>query len=367
LRILGDRNPKLSLRAYLLGVQNLANSNRRRGLASLRLRQARLAVFYFLLIKKNNKMIVTTDTMSPAVLKYYSRGLLATPQASFIHTLAANQRTMPKNSGKYLRMKRYDALSTAMVPLGNTGVTPPSSNLVANYLDVEVQFYGQWLEINEQCQLTSQDDVLNAATIRLGVSMRETEDQLTRDILAAGATALNAVAGVNGDVPTELTESDFSAVTTTLRNQNARTITDNILGENRFGTAPVRDAFLGLTSTKAITDLNAMNNFINKNNYGNANMGLPAEEGSIGNVRVLVSSKGHYASNASLLGANVYSCFIVGRDAYTIVKQDGYTSSFLYGAPVAPLYLNATIGWKMAYAGRVTNDEFIANLKFTLR
>ena len=95
-------------------------------------------------------MILTTDTMSPAVLKYYSRGLLATPQASYIHTLAASQRTMPKNSGQILRMKVYDPLDSAMVPLGNTGVTPPSSDLVARYLDVAVQFYGQWIEINEQ-------------------------------------------------------------------------------------------------------------------------------------------------------------------------------------------------------------------------
>lgn len=311
-------------------------------------------------------MIVTTDTMSPAVLKYYSRGLLATPTASFIHTLGADKRTMPRNSGKYLRMKEYEALSTAMVPLGNTGVTPPSTNLTATYKDVEVKFYGQWIEINEQCQLTNQDDVLNSATIRLGVSMRETEDELTRDVLAAGATRINAVAGVNGDTPTELTESDFADVVTTLRDQDARTITDNILGENRFGTAPVRDAFLGLTSTKAISDINEMSMFINKNNYGNANMGLPAEEGSIGNVRILVSSKGHYDANSSTLGADTYSCFIVGREAYAIVNQDGYTSSFLYGSPRPPLYLNATVGWKMAYAGRITSDQFIANLRFTL-
>ena len=95
-------------------------------------------------------------------------------------------------------------------------------------------------------------------------------------------------------------------------------------------------------------------------------MGLPAEEGSIGNVRMFVSSKGHYTSEDSALGADKYSCFVIGRDAYTIVNQDGFTSSFLYGAPRPPLYMNATVGWKMAYAGRITNDQFIANLRFTL-
>ena len=180
--------------------------------------------------------IVTMDNMSPAVLKYYSRGLLATPVANFIYTLAADKRTMPRNSGRIMRMKAYDGLPSATVPLSTGGETPPSANLVATYVEAEIEFYGQWIEVNEQVQLSSQDDVLNGATLRLGVSMRETEDELTRDILAAGATQINATAGVNGDTPTEITENDVNAVVTTLRDQDARTITDNILGEDRFQT-----------------------------------------------------------------------------------------------------------------------------------
>jgi len=38
---------------------------------------------------------------------------------------------MPRNGGTTLRMRRYNPLSTAMVPLGNTGVTPPAQNLTA--------------------------------------------------------------------------------------------------------------------------------------------------------------------------------------------------------------------------------------------
>lgn len=40
--------------------------------------------------------------------------------------------------------------------------------------------------------------VLNEGSRRLGVSLRQTEDQLTRDMLQATASFINCVGGVNG-------------------------------------------------------------------------------------------------------------------------------------------------------------------------
>ena len=72
--------------------------------------------------------------------------------------------------------------------------------------------------------------------------MRQTEDQLTRDMLAATAAFINCTSGVNGDNPTEITRPDVDEVVRTLLDNNAYTVLDNIEGEDRFGTAPVRDA-----------------------------------------------------------------------------------------------------------------------------
>ena len=49
---------------------------------------------------------------------------------------------MPRNGGTTLRMRRYNPLATAMVPLGNTGVTPPAQNLTAVDIDAKISFYG---------------------------------------------------------------------------------------------------------------------------------------------------------------------------------------------------------------------------------
>ena len=78
-------------------------------------------------------------------------------------------------------------------------------------------------------------ECLNECAARLGVSLRQTEDQLTRDMLAGTAAFINCVGGFNGDNPTEITRSDVDVVVRTLLNNNAYTIMDNIEGEDKFG------------------------------------------------------------------------------------------------------------------------------------
>lgn len=78
---------------------------------------------------------------------------------------------MPRNGGRFLRMRRYNPLPTALVPLGNTGVTPPAVPLTAIDIDAEISFYGQYIQLNEQVTLQNQDPVLNESAARLGVSL----------------------------------------------------------------------------------------------------------------------------------------------------------------------------------------------------
>jgi N4-gp56 family major capsid protein len=76
--------------------------------------------------------------------------------------------------------------------------------------------------------LQSQDPVLNEAAARLGVSLRQTEDELTRNMLASTASFINCTGGVNGDSPTEITRTDVDTVVATLSDNDAHTISDNI-------------------------------------------------------------------------------------------------------------------------------------------
>lgn len=84
---------------------------------------------------------------------------------------------MPRNGGTTYRMRRYNPLGTATVPLGNSSVTPPAQQLTAVDIDAQMSFYGTYVKISEQVTLTSQDPVLNEAARRLGVSLNTLGDK----------------------------------------------------------------------------------------------------------------------------------------------------------------------------------------------
>lgn len=68
---------------------------------------------------------------------------LQSNRLNMIHKIPAMKKQMPRNGGTTLRMRRYNPLNTAMVPLGNSGVTPPPQNLTAVDIDARINFYGK--------------------------------------------------------------------------------------------------------------------------------------------------------------------------------------------------------------------------------
>jgi N4-gp56 family major capsid protein len=187
-------------------------------------------------------------------------------------------------------------------------------------------------------------------------------------MLASTASFINCTGGVNGDVPTEITRSDVNTVVQALLGNNAYTIMDNIEGEDKFGTAPVRDAYFALTHTDMTSSLDSVAGFTQKNQYPAPMNALRSEWGAVGNLRFLISSIGSITQNGSSSGANVYNIFCVGMEAYACIEQDGYSASFIYRPPIydGPLALNASVGYKFAEVPRITNDLWVINLRATL-
>ncbi len=314
-------------------------------------------------------MSVTTTSVLPApVQQSFSFKLLSVPVPYMIHKIPAELKAMPRNGGTTLRMRRYNPLATAPVPLGNSGITPAPQTLTALNIDAQIDFYGTYILMNEQVTLQNQDPALNEAAQRLGVSLRQTEDQLMSSMLASTSAFFNCVGGSDGDNPTEITRSDVDTIVKTLRGNNAYSFVTGVEGENRFGTAPVRDAYFGLGHTNLIGQLDNVNGFIQKWNYPNQQNTLDSEWGTIANIRFLLSSIGSITPNASLLGNDVYNIFCVGRESYAAIEQDGYSCQFIYRPPIydGPLSQNCSVGYKFAEVPKILNDQWLLNLRCTL-
>lgn len=222
---------------------------------------------------------------------------------------------------------------------------------------------------NSNCTLINEDPVLNEAAARLGQSLRETEDQLVRDMLLSTASFVNCVGGTNGDNPTEIARSDIDAVIATLQGNNAEFLSELIEGENKFGTGPVRDCYFAMASTSLIGQLENIQGFIAKAQYPDTKNTLPSEWGTVSNIRFFLSSRGSISTNSSLLGADVYNMFVTGQEAYTTIELNGATAQFIYHPPGwgdDPCELRQTCGYRFAYATTITNDSWIFNVRTTL-
>lgn len=170
------------------------------------------------------------------------------------------------------------------------------------------------------------------------------------------------------DSPTNITRSDISTVVATLLGNNAYTISDIVEGEDRFGTAPVRNSYFVLSNTQLTTNLEGVDGFTHVSQYASQRGILPVEWGSVGNTRFMISSIGSTSPNASNLNATVFNNFVVGMEAIGVVEQNQYSAQFIYRPPIYsdPLAMNASVGYKMAQCPRIFNDAWIVNLRCTL-
>ena len=309
--------------------------------------------------------ITTTAVLPPAVRDYYDRLLLMTAYPTLIHTKFAQKRILPEKMGDTIVFRRYSRLSTVPIPL-NDGVTPPGAPLSATDIKARVSFYGNFVTITNQVQLTVEDRVLNEASRLLAQNLAQTMDEVTRDVLASTSSVLQCSNGVNGNTPTELTKADIDASVKTLLGNDAEMISEVVVGRDAFGTAPVRPAFWAYIDTDLLDDLEACANFISSANYPNQQSVLDSEWGATGNVRWLYTSVGSVSAAAT----PVYNNFIIGKEAYGVIHLRSETGNF-YVEPLGsagsadPLHQRGSVGWQHPFVSRILNDAFMLNLEAT--
>lgn len=156
------------------------------------------------------------------------------------------------------------------------------------------------------------NESIQVLSLQLGLSI----DTLVRDMMVSTASTVACSNGLNGNTPTEITDADIQAAVIALRQGNARLMTNSLPGEDKFGTAPVRMSYWGFMSVDLQDDLEAVSSFISSANYPNQMNALDAEWGSTKNVRWLLNTNG-FSNGAS---PNVYSSFILGQEAYGVVR-----------------------------------------------
>ena len=169
------------------------------------------------------------------------------------------------------------------------------------------------------------------------------------------------------DNPTEPGTSDFAALNSQLDTANAFKFVTGKLGEDRFGSQPVRSRYMMFMHTLLESTLDANPDFTNAWNYPSTVNTLYPEFGSILNFSILVSSNSSLIPTSSMNGNTVFNNIACGRESYAHIQQDGYSMQLLYRPPIfsGPLALNGTLGVKFAQAQIITQDTWISNFRCT--
>lgn len=144
---------------------------------------------------------------------------------------------------------------------------------------------------------------------------------------------------------------------------------ESINAQDKFGTAPTRDAFIALASTDITPDLQNVQGVLLKNAYTQQDGLRPEEYCSVSRFRFFVSSKGARIPGASLQGRTVYTIPMYGLEAAAKIEQNNYSAVLGYRPPyvVSSVAQNSQLYAKFAIARAITNQNWISGLNVTAR
>lgn len=307
--------------------------------------------------------------LAPAVKQDLAMKMLSLPTPNLIHRDFAIKDTLEIKNGDTKRYRLYNKFATATAPLSGSGSPVAGKSLSAADIDAKIDYYGDWAGVSEQVYRANQEKVLNEASLVLGLQMRETEDELIRDVLASTPSQVNATNGVNGLNPSEWTADDSLAVQVTLMNNSGSMYLGGVEGADIIGSTPVRNSFVGMAHTRLCFTLDNSPEFQASTEYANQMKVLPGEYGAVRNIRYFVSPNGSISENASSGNTDVANVFIAAKESYACIKQGLDSNQFLFNPAYLSDQLHQTVslGWKMIQVPLLLRPEWLFNLRCSLQ
>ena len=297
-------------------------------------------------------MASTTTGLTQTMQTFYDKMFLERAKAELRHDFGAQVKNHKKNMGKVVRFTRFTPLALATTAL-TEGTNPSATEMTAVNVDATLTEYGAYTQVSSLFDLTSIDDNLAEHVDVHGTNAGETIDAITRNVLSAGATnqivagkALTAVAATD-----TLSGLEIRRAVRTLKNNKAQKF------ENGF--------FRGIIQPHTAMDLMGNSEWLSAYQYtspdsDNIKRGVV---GRLHGVEFVESNQG--STEASTV--TIYHNFIMGKNAYGIVRLDSFTDPKVYvtsDVNVAnPLGLLSSVGWRMPFTAVVLNANWLINVK----
>lgn len=337
--------------------------------------------------------IVQYGDISPRTAAYVVKDLLKRAIPYMVIEKFGQQYPIPQNSTRNAKFRRYfltgatgsagdgNAANAFFTPLSLTplleGVTPAGLKLSFQDYVVQLNQFGDFIQITDVVEDTHEDPVLQEATQVMSESAAQTLEAIRYNVLKAGTNVYYANGGARNAVNTAMTLTLQRSVTTALNRQNAKFITQVVASTPNFRTEPVEAAYIALVHPDCETDIRSMSGFIPTKQYGTVTP-YENEIGAVERVRYLTSTvfsafadaggaKGAMRSTSGT-SADVYPILVIARDAYGIVPlrgRDSITPMVVNPkpAPGDPLGQRGSVGWKAWQAAIILQDAFMVRVE----
>ena len=319
-------------------------------------------------VNDNSKSVAYTEGggLSAEMKTFYDKTLIELAGPALVFDQFAQKRPIPKNGGKTIEFRKFNALPKALTPI-TEGVTPSASKLSVVPVTATVDQYGDYVELTDMIELTSVDPIVVEATRQLADQAGRTIDTVVRNQIMGG-TNVNYCPLVAADgTETAITSRKELTADCKLRVRDVFRAAAQLKAMN----APTIDgAYVAVIHPYVAFDLmqDAKGQWVDIQKYADPASILKGEIGTLGGVRFVQSTEAkiYTGDEGGKNGEAVFCTLFIGANAYGttdiagggiehIVKQKGYGND--------PLNQRSSVGWKATKVATRLVEEYMLRVE----
>jgi N4-gp56 family major capsid protein len=286
----------------------------------------------------------------------------------------------PEKSTRVVRWARYAALPVSTVVV-DEGITPVAVQMEREEVSASLDQHIGLVQTTDVLHYFHPDFTVSVATQRLGEQAATTIETKRYNVFKAGTVLRRANGSARTDINTAMDITDLRWAERALARALAEYFTDLGMSTPDFNTESILPAYWGFIHPDARYVVEGISGFTSVKDYGHGTEIEPNELGAIGNIRFLMSTV--YAPFASAGGAkgsmistdgtsaDVYTCTIVGREAWGSVSFRGKNS--IQPFTVVPSHTAADpaaqrgyVGWVAWTQAKILNDSWMCRIEFSV-
>lgn len=301
---------------------------------------------------------------------FYDRVFLDRAKIELRHDFGAQVRNVPMNSGKTVYFTRFTPLAVVTTALSEAA-NPTAVDMTAATVSATLADYGNYTTVGSLYSMTSIEEGLKEHVSVHGQNAGESIDQLIRTELNSGATVLlpsTSSGGAAGSTTAVSTIHTSDTLTGLEIRRAVRTLKKNKAAKFESG------LYRGIIGPDTAMDLMGNSEWVDAHRYTTSDAIERGVVGKLHGVEFVETNNQLYTLSAGFSTsatnvANVYSNFLFGKNAYGVINLGSVTAPKVYvknpGANSTdnPLDQFSTVGWKMPFAVKTLNANWLINLK----